>query len=192
VSLPPAPAQVLLAAYVAERIVELALSRRRLRAMQGRESGTRGGWRALVLVHAALLVLPPAEAILLGTRAPAAWLWIAIGAAAAAQGLRYWSIRTLGPAWNARAVVDPRLGFVEGGPYRFVRHPNYLAVMIEFTAIPLAFGAWRSWLLLQLVHTPLIARRIRNEERLLRAIPGYSERMETRGRLLPRLRRRSV
>src|SRR5262249_28725966 len=121
VSLPPAAAQVLLAAYVAERIGELALSRRRLRAMHGRrlgamrvrESGTRGGCRALVVVHAALLVLPPAEVILLGTRAPAAWLWIAIGAAAAAQGLRYWSIRTLGPRWNARAVVDARLGFVD-------------------------------------------------------------------------------
>lgn len=191
-NLPPAPALLLLAAYVAERIHELALSRRRLRSMRGRESGTRGGWRALVLVHVALLVLPPAEAIVLGTRAPAPLSWLAIGAAGCAQALRYWSIATLGRRWNARAVVDPRLGFVDTGPYRFVRHPNYLAVMIEFTAVPLAFGAWRSWIVLQLVHTPLIAFRIRNEERLLSAIPGYSDRMASRGRLLPRLGRRSV
>jgi methyltransferase len=136
--------------------------------------------------------LPPAEAILLGSRAPEALLWCAIGAAALAQALRYWSIRTLGRTWNARAVVDPGLGFVETGPYRYLRHPNYLAVMIEFVALPLAFGAWRSWILLQLVHTPLIAKRIRSEERLLRAIPGYAARMEGRGRLLPRLPRRSV
>ena len=191
-NLPPAPALALLAATVVERIHELALSRRRLASMRGRESGTRAGWLALVAVHVALLALPPAEAIVLGSRAPPPLLWIAIAGAAVAQLLRYWSIGTLGPAWNARAVVDPRLGFVETGPYRFVRHPNYLAVMIEFTALPLTFGAWRSWILLQLVHTPLIALRIRNEERLLGAIPGYSERMESRGRLLPRLRRRSA
>jgi methyltransferase len=197
VSLPPPPALALLAVYVVERLHELALSSRRIDRMRTastgwRESGTRAGWRALVLVHAALLALPPAEEIFLGTRAPEPVLWIAIAGAAVAQALRYWSIRTLGPTWNARAVVDPGLGFVESGPYRFVRHPNYLAVLIEFTALPLAFGAWRSWVLLQLVHTPLIALRIRNEERLLGAIPGYSRRMDSRGRLLPRLRRRSV
>jgi methyltransferase len=188
----PVPAFVLLGVFVLERIFELVLSRRRLRRARGVESGSRAGWRALVLVHVALLVLPPAEAILLGTRAPPPLLWAAIVAAMLAQALRYWSVRSLGPAWNARAVVDPSLGFVETGPYRFVRHPNYLAILVEFTALPLAFGAWRSWILLQLVHTPLIALRIRNEERLLRGIPGYAMCMGGRGRLLPRLRRRSV
>ncbi len=188
----PVPALVLSGVFVLERIFELVLSRRRLRRSRGVESGSRAGWRALVLVHVALLVLPPAEALVLGTRAPAPLLWAALAAAALAQALRYWSIRTLGAAWNARAVVDPGLGFVETGPYRFVRHPNYLAILVEFTAVPLAFGAWRSWILLQLVHTPLLARRIRNEERLLGGIPGYSARMTGRGRLVPRLRRRSV
>jgi methyltransferase len=188
----PAPALVLLGSFVAERIFELVLSRRRLRTFRGVASGSRAEWRALVLVHVALLVLPPAEAIVLGTRAPAPLLWAAIAAALLAQALRYWSVRTLGRTWNARAVVDPSLGFVETGPYRFVRHPNYLAILIEFTAVPLAFGAWRSWILLQLVHTPLIARRIRAEERLLGRIAGYAARMGGRGRLLPRFRRHSV
>jgi len=67
--------------------------------------------------------------------------------AALAQGLRYWSILSLGRAWNARAVVDPDLGFVESGPYRWIRHPNYLAVLLEFLAVPIVFGAWRSWIL---------------------------------------------
>ena len=191
-SLPPPPALLLLGVYVVERVFELGLSRRRLRGNRGTPSGTAVEWSALVAVHVALLLLPPAEAILLGSRAPEALLWCAIGAAALAQALRYWSIRTLGRTWNARAVVDPGLGFVETGPYRYLRHPNYLAVMIEFVALPLAFGAWRSWILLQLVHTPLIAKRIRSEERLLRTIPGYAARMEGRGRLLPRLPRRSV
>lgn len=145
----------------------------------------------MIAVHGALLALPPIEASILERRANPHLLWVAIAFAVLAQGLRYWSILALGVRWNARAVVDPRLGLVERGPYRWIRHPNYLAVLIEFTAVPLVFGAWVSWIVLNLLHTPLIVRRIAGEERLLRALPGYRERMEPKGRFCPVWRRRS-
>jgi methyltransferase len=157
----PAPAWALLGALLVERAFELLLSRRRLREVHGRPAGGELAWTAMIAVHAGLLVLPPAEALFLGARAPAALTWAAVGVAAIAQGLRYWSIVSLGRTWNARAVVDPGLGFVERGPYRWVRHPNYLAVLLEFTAVPAAFGAWRSWLLLNLLHLPILPRRRR-------------------------------
>jgi methyltransferase len=182
----PAPAWTLAAVLLAERGLELALSRRHLRRIRGTSASGNLEWSAMIAVHAALLVLPAAEAVYLGSRAPLAALWAAIGVATAAQGLRYWSILSLGPAWNARARVDPELGFVERGPYRWIRHPNYLAVLLEFAAVPIAFGAWRSWILLNLLHLPLMLRRIVQEERLLRAIPRYAERMDTKGRFLPR------
>jgi methyltransferase len=186
------PALVLVAVLAAERVFELALTRARLRS--GRGAPTHGAleWSALVAVHVALLALPPLEAFALGTRAPEPVVWTAVAVALAAQALRYWCILSLGRAWNARAVVDPGLGVVERGPYRWVRHPNYAAVFLEFTAVPLAFGAWRSWILLNALHLPLIARRIRGEEELLRRVPGYSERMEGKGRFLPRRRRPNV
>ncbi len=106
---------------------------------------------------------------------------------AAAQGLRYWAIRPLGAAWNVRARVTPALGVSTRGPYRFVRHPNYLAVVLEFLAVPLALGSWRSTLLLNLVHAPILARRIRREEALLFRIPAYAAAMSSKGRLLPRV-----
>jgi len=99
---------------------------------------------------------------------------------------------SLGPAWNARAVVDPSQAVVVRGPYRWIRHPNYLAVLLEFTAIPLAFGAPLSWVVLNLLHAPLIVRRIQAEERALHALPGYAAAMETKARFLPRLRRRAT
>jgi methyltransferase len=105
--------------------------------------------------------------------------------------VRYWAIRTLGASWNARAVVDPARGFVARGPYRFVRHPNYLAMLVECLSIPLVLGAWRSALVLNLLHAWVLARRIRAEERLLFALPGYAETMGTKGRLLPRWKRRA-
>jgi methyltransferase len=88
---------------------------------------------------------------------------------------------TAAPAWTLAAVL-----LVERGPYRWIRHPNYLAVLLEFAAVPLAFGAWRSWIALNLLHLPLMLRRIVQEERLLRAIPRYAERMSAKGRFLPR------
>ena len=183
---PPAAGLVLVVLFLVERLVELAVSRARLRGRLGRRAGGDWEWSAMVAVHVALLVLPPVEAAVLGARAPRWLLVAAILAALAAQGLRAWCIVSLGAAWNARAQVDPSLPVVDRGPYRRIRHPNYLAVLIEFLALPLAFGAWRSGLILNLLHSPLIARRIRAEERLLREVPGYTQRMGAKGRFWPR------
>lgn len=182
----PAASLVLLGLFVAERCIELAISRARLRRAAGRKAGGALEWSAMVALHASLLVLPPIEALVLGSRAPTWLLVVAILAAAGAQGLRYWCIATLGAAWNARAQVDRNLHVVDRGPYRWIRHPNYAAVLIEFVALPAAFGAWRAGLLLSLLHAPLIARRIRAEERLLEEVPGYMQRMGSKGRFWPR------
>ena len=60
----------------------------------------------------------------------------------AAQALRWWCIRTLGPRWNTRVIVVPALSLVTGGPYRWLQHPNYVAVVVEGVALPLVHGAW--------------------------------------------------
>ena len=193
----PPPALALVALFALERFVELAISRARLAAAaaRGRElpHRTAGGplhWTAMVALHALLLVLPPVEALALGTRAPG-WLLVAsIAAALGAQALRYWCIASLGPAWNARAWVDPACPVVARGPYRWIRHPNYVAVLVEFAALPAAFGAWRTGLLLNLLHAPLIAHRIRAEERLLGEVEGYASAMGAKGRFFPRAKAR--
>lgn len=143
-------------------------------------------WRAMVTLHAGLIVLPACEVFLFGSRPPAALFVVAIGAFLAAQVLRYWAIHSAGPAWNARAVVAPSMTVSTRGPYRFVRHPNYLAVIVEFSAIPLGGGAWISWIVLNLAHAPVLAARIRGEERLLARLPEWNERMAAKGRFWPR------
>jgi methyltransferase len=207
----PLRAAALLGCVAAQRIVELALSRRHIRlvrerasesatsnaagtrsaqtpAAEARVAGTRLHWRAMIAVHAALVILPALEVVYLGARAGEHLFWCALAAFLAAQGLRYWSIASLGVAWNARAVIDPLQPCISAGPYRWIRHPNYLAVLIEFSAVPLALGAWRSWILLNVVHAPILARRIRAEEALLAATPGYAEAMLSKGRFVPRRR----
>lgn len=82
----------------------------------------------------------------------------------ACQAVRYWTIATLGPRWNVSILVIPGMPLEAGGPYRFLRHPNYLVVVFEGLAIPLVHSAWLSALLFTLANAPLLRARIRCEE----------------------------
>ncbi|MGH7150595.1 MAG: isoprenylcysteine carboxylmethyltransferase family protein [Planctomycetota bacterium] len=187
----PAPYAALLAAVALQRVAELRHSRRNL-ARTGAGAATANDARhfgAMVAVHSGLIALPAAEVSLRGRGAPVGLFSAALALFLAAQVLRYWAIVSLGRAWNVRAVVDPGLGVVAEGPYRWIRHPNYLAILLEFLAVPAAGGAWVSLVVLNLLHAPLLARRIRREEALLGRVPGYAKAMEGKGRFLPHLRR---
>jgi len=91
-------------------------------------------------------------------------------------------------AWTVRAFVPADQAVIERGPYRFIRHPNYLALGLEFAGLPLIGGAYWSAVGLSVLNAALLAGRIQAEERLLDAIPGYRDRMGGKGRFLPRLR----
>jgi methyltransferase len=180
---------VLLAALAAERLVELALSRRNAawaRARGGFEVG-RGHFRVMAVLHTSLLLGCAAEVLLLDRpfrpmlAAPMLVLMVL------AQGLRYWAIATLGPRWNVRVIVVPGTVAVDRGPYRLVRHPNYVAVVVEGLAVPLVFGAWITALVFTVLNTALLVVRIRCEEGALAAHMGYADRLGARPRFLPRL-----
>lgn len=88
------------------------------------------------------------------------------------QGLRWWCIRTLGPRWNTRVLVVPGLERVTEGPYRFIAHPNYVAVVLEGVALPMIHGAWITAGLFTVLNAVLLTVRIRVEERALLAAEG--------------------
>jgi methyltransferase len=93
-----------------------------------------------------------------------AWLvaWVT------AQALRAWCMRSLGVFWNARIQVVPGARPLRRGPYRFIPHPNYLAVAVEFVAGPMMFGAWRTAVAFSLLNLVAMAVRIPEEERALK------------------------
>ena len=181
----------LLGLVALQRIAEMALSRRHLASSgpEARAAESPAHFRTIVVLHVGLILLPACEVGLRGGGAPPGVFGAAFVVFAAAQALRYSAIRSLGRAWNVRAVVDPRLGIVTSGPYRWIRHPNYLAIVLEFLSVPAAGAAWVSLLVLNALSAPLLARRIREEEALLARIPGYLEAMGSKGRFLPLLRR---
>lgn len=172
-----------------ERGGELLLSRRnarQARAAGAVESG-RGHYPVMVAFHTLFLVSCAAEVLLVPRSFPGAVGWAALGAALLAQGLRYWAVASLGARWNTRVLVWPGLPPVTSGPYRFLRHPNYLAVVVELVAVPLVYGAWVTAVVFSLGNLVLLAVRIRSEERALG--PSWAKAFSGRGRLLPELHR---
>ena len=108
-----------------------------------------------------------------------------------AQALRYWAVLTVGRRWNVRVLVVPGDPAVMACPYRYLRHPNYVAVALEFACLPVAVGAVPEAVVLSLVNAAVLVPRIRAEERLLDAIPGYRDAFRGVPRFVPRLGRRS-
>ena len=84
-----------------------------------------------------------------------------------AKLVKYWAIAALGPRWTFRVLVPPRSTLVTTGPYRYVRHPNYIGVMGELGGFALMAHAAYSGAASMLLFAWLIARRIRVEERAL-------------------------
>lgn len=183
---------VLLALVVVERLFELRLSQHNLDWARERGGVERGGGHFPVMVglHTLFLVACPLEVWLLDRPLIPA-LALAMGALlVATMGLRYWAVRTLGRRWTTRVVVVPGLPAVTGGPYRFLRHPNYLAVVLEGIALPLIHTAYLTAALFTVANAALLAVRIPTEEAALAATGDYAEKLGERPRLVPGARRR--
>lgn len=151
-----------------QRAAELALSARNARRLlaRGAHEVRADGFPWLVAIHTAFPVALAAEVLAGGAAPGAAWpAWLALWLGA--QALRLAAMRALGARWNVRVIVLPGAPPVRSGPYRLLRHPNYAAVVIEFIAAPLLFGAWRTMILFSIVNALALVRRIRIEERAL-------------------------
>ncbi len=156
-------ATLLLTLVTASRLCELLLSSRHekaLRARGGYEVGA-AHYPALVTLHAAWL----AGLWLIGREAPVVWFWVIIFLLL--QIARFWTIAALGEHWTTRIILLPGASLVQRGPYRYVRHPNYMIVIGEIAALPLAFGLPAYALLFSLVNAIILAVRIKAENTAL-------------------------
>jgi methyltransferase len=179
---------VFLGALGLERLYELWLSRRNAaRALQrgGIEVG-QAHFRVMAALHTLFLGACAVEVLILDRPFPGTIGHLALAFAIASQGLRYWAISTLGDRWNVRILFVPGEEPVTSGPYRFLRHPNYVAVVFEIALVPLIHGAWLTALSFSLANAALLFVRVRAEERALGA--AYAHAFAERPRFVPRLR----
>jgi methyltransferase len=160
---------VVVALVALERLAELVVSTRNARwslAQGGRETG-QGHYVVMVVLHTGLLVGALVEAWWRRPAVPLALAATMLALVVASQALRWWCIATLGRQWNTRVIVVPGLPLVQSGPYRWLRHPNYVAVVVEGFALPLVHAAWWTALVFTVANAILLTVRIRVEERAL-------------------------
>jgi methyltransferase len=155
---------VILALVTLQRLGELWLSNRntrRLLASGAHEVGA-AHYPLIVAVH----VLWLGALWWLAPQRPIDGFWLAIFVLL--EVARIWVVATLGKRWTTRIIVLPGAPLVSRGPYRWVAHPNYLVVVGEIAALPLAFGLWQVALVFTVLNAAVLAVRIRAENRALR------------------------
>jgi methyltransferase len=162
----PPPLVWVLALVALQRLAELALAQANTRALLargGREVGA-GHYPVMVAMHAAWLF-----AIAATTPLETAPLWPLLGVYLVLQGLRVWVIASLGPWWTTRIITLDDAPLVRTGPFRFVRHPNYLIVSLEIAILPLAFHNLWVTAVFSLLNLLMLRHRIRLENAVLEA-----------------------
>ncbi len=154
---------------ILQRTVELALAKRNEKILksQGGIEFDKDGYRVIVAVHIAFFISLICEKVFLHRTLNTYWAFF-VTLFVGAQVLRYWAIRSLGIHWNTKVLVIPGKKSVARGPYKYVRHPNYLAVITEIAVIPLIFSCYITATVFSLLNLILLRRRIEIEERVLR------------------------
>jgi methyltransferase len=137
---------LLVTGFVAvQRVAELLIAKKNARHMKSRGAQEVGSahYKYLVLIHLGFFLSLLGE-VTLGHGGSPSWWPIPLVVFILAQLLRYWCIRSLGPFWNTRIYVLAESGLINKGPYRRLKHPNYLVVRLEFLTLPLIFGAYET------------------------------------------------
>lgn len=157
------------AVIAGQRLWELSVSRRHLRILRDRgayEVG-RDHYPLMVTLHVAFLISCALEPWLVQRRFSLLVGGAALAVLAAAQVLRFWTISTLGERWTTRVMVVPGAPLIKTGPYRWLRHPVYLAVVAEIAAIPLLHSLWFTAVVFSLLNLGLLSVRVSVENTAL-------------------------
>lgn len=176
-----------IALLIVQRLGELQVAKRNYKwafAQGGLELG-REHYKWMWALHSLFFAAMLTEYMLLHPTMPT-WAIYPLIFFIAAQGLRIWAILSLGSYWNTRIVVIPGTLLQTKGPYRWIRHPNYLAVIVEIASIPLLFGLYITATLFTLLNAIVLMHRIRIEEEGLALHTSYMETMQKTPRWIPR------
>jgi methyltransferase len=178
---------VLVVAVALQRLFEVGLSRRHERALRARGAveSAAGQLPVMVVLHGAWLLAMLGEVWM---RRPPFRPWLAAAALlvfAAGQALRWGAIAALGPRWTIRVLTLPSAAPVTTGVYRYLRHPNYLGVVLEIASLPLVHGAVWTALIFSIANALMLRARIRSEESALDHDNAYQQHFATRARFVP-------
>jgi methyltransferase len=179
----------ILAALAVQRLAEVRLSKHneaRLLAQGGREHAA-GHFRVMQALHMLWFAAALFEVLVLRRPFIPVLFAAALALLLAGQFLRYAAIRTLGPRWTVRVLTLPGAAPVDKGIYRYIRHPNYVGVILELAAVPLLHTAYLTAILFSAANAILMVVRIRAEERALQESSAYDDVFRKRPRFIPKV-----
>lgn len=169
---------IFIAILITQRVFELSIARHHEKILlsRGAVEVDRRGYRCIVLMHSSWFASTISEFVLLRRSLNPYWMALLV-IFVAAQILRYWAITSLGIYWNTKILIAPNRQLIRKGPYRFIRHPNYLAVITEIAAVPLIFSCYITAIMFTLLNAVVLRRRIRLETRALNDHEGRIKKM---------------
>lgn len=155
-------ALAIVALVIVQRLSELVIAKRNTKALMAAGAVEHGAthYPVIVLLHTAWL----AAMLYTALQAPPINYYL-IAVFLLLQAGRVWVLTTLGRYWTTRIIMVPNAPMIKRGPFRFVRHPNYLVVALEIIVLPLAFGQVELAVGFGLANLAVLAWRIRAEER---------------------------
>lgn len=159
---------VILIFIILQRLVELKIAKRNEKWMKARGGIERGAkhYKWFILVHSLFFISICLEVIIRDV-SNVKLNYVLFTIFMITQVLRIWCIRSLGEFWNTKIIISPEFSLVKSGPYKYVKHPNYIIVGIELFVVPLLFGAYITSIVFPLLHIILLTIRIPFEERAL-------------------------
>lgn len=176
---------------VMQRLLELIIAKRNenwLKKAGGIETG-QSHYRYMVIIHILFFVTYIGE-VLLFQKSISPWWPLLLALFLLTQFGRAWVIFTLGKYWNTKIITLPHTNVVKKGPYRFIKHPNYFIVSLEFLIIPFMFQAYMTALIFTFLNIWILSIRIPLEEKALTAQTDYGGAFTGRRRFLPIISKR--
>ena len=182
------PFLIFISVMIIQRLLELVIARRNEKWMKEQgaiEFGVKH-YQFIVLMHSMFFVVLLFEKMTFIREVSVFWpLFAALFVCM--QLIRFWALSSLGRYWNTKILVIPNLEVVRRGPYRFIKHPNYLVVSIELLVVPLMFGAYVTACLFTILNILMLSIRIPAEEKALRELTEYESYLGSCNRFLPKL-----
>lgn len=161
---------------VIQRLIELAVARRNENWMRSQGAIEVGAahYKWMVMMHTAFFVSLLAEVLIAGRPLPVYWPAL-LAIFLLMQILRIWCLSSLGKFWNTKILILPGADVQKKGPYKWIRHPNYVIVTTELLVLPIIFGAYFTAGLFFVLNLWMLSVRIPAEERALRELTNYNE-----------------
>ena len=167
---------IVISIVILQRLIELIIAKRNEKWMrrQGAFEAGASHYPVMVSMHIGFFISLLAEVFLFGRSLSPAWILFLV-VFLMTQVARIWCLTSLGKFWNTKIIILPGADVVQKGPYKWIRHPNYVIVTTELLVLPLMFGAYITALIFTLLNAWMLSVRIPAEEKALKKATNYSK-----------------